>query len=690
MANEKILNTRIQLKYDSLQNWHTANTLLKAGEVAVAYLPPKGDGSAPAAIASGVLMKVGPGNFNDLPWVSATAADVYGWAKQAELPVERIDAEGVAAGNVITSIKFEDGKIKFTTANVATSEGFGQLSEKVTNIENTMVTDEELSAAVQTINNTIATLATKQELTDGLALKADKTQVETDIATAVAPLATTEALNAVDKKIDDYSTAHVNDYDNDAIDAAIGSVADDLAEYAEANDAAVDAINKKIYGEFEEGTENPTVPGLVHDIAANASAIAAEEQARVTAIEGVQGRIESAIGHASSEDEPATGIHAVIESAIDALADTHATDKAELEGAIALKADQSTVAAMYTNAQIDELLAAKQDTIPAETYDEFGAAADALEEAKGYADQKLLDFENAYIKADDNNTIDKLNEIAAWIADDEAGAVKIIADVAAANTNASNAVSTANGAATVAGEAKELANGAVTTANEAKTAATEAQNSASASASAADASAQAAAGSAATAAEEAGKAAGSASAAASAQGAAEQAKADAEAAKSAAETAQTEAEAASASASASAQGAELAQSAAETAKGAAEAAQALAEAAKGDAAGSASEAFGAAGDAKDARNAALEAQAAAEAAQAGAVAAKEAAEASNTSATAIANEAKSAAEAATEASNAATQAVAGLHAVATSGSTDDLVAGTEIWIFNCGSATEVI
>ena len=82
MANE--IKTRIQLKYDSLKNWATANTLLLQGEVAIAYLPPKGTGTAPAATSEAVLIKVGPGNFNDLPYVSALAADVYAWAKQSE------------------------------------------------------------------------------------------------------------------------------------------------------------------------------------------------------------------------------------------------------------------------------------------------------------------------------------------------------------------------------------------------------------------------------------------------------------------------------------------------------------------------------------------------------------------------------------------------------------------------------
>lgn len=85
MAIEKILNTRIQLKYDSFENWKSKNPLLKSGEVAIAYLttaeavkPGTGDTQHP------VLFKVGPGNFNDLPWTSALAADVHGWAKKTE------------------------------------------------------------------------------------------------------------------------------------------------------------------------------------------------------------------------------------------------------------------------------------------------------------------------------------------------------------------------------------------------------------------------------------------------------------------------------------------------------------------------------------------------------------------------------------------------------------------------------
>ena len=84
MATEKILNTRIQLKYDSYANWSSKNPLLKSGEVAIAYLATAQTTTTPDNGTHPVMFKVGPGNFNDLPWVSALAADVHGWAKKSE------------------------------------------------------------------------------------------------------------------------------------------------------------------------------------------------------------------------------------------------------------------------------------------------------------------------------------------------------------------------------------------------------------------------------------------------------------------------------------------------------------------------------------------------------------------------------------------------------------------------------
>ena len=86
---EKILNTRIALKYDTLANWNNSELILKAGEVAYAYLAANSEynennGNVTTTTAPTVLFKVGDGShkFNELKWGSGLAADVHSWAKQ--------------------------------------------------------------------------------------------------------------------------------------------------------------------------------------------------------------------------------------------------------------------------------------------------------------------------------------------------------------------------------------------------------------------------------------------------------------------------------------------------------------------------------------------------------------------------------------------------------------------------------
>lgn len=105
---EKILNTRIQLKYDTLANWKTKNTLLKQGEVAFAEIGEAGVDAQGRRIAPPVMFKVGPGNFNDLGWGAATAADVYSWAKEAGLPVDTTKA---SEGQFVEGFAWENNKL---------------------------------------------------------------------------------------------------------------------------------------------------------------------------------------------------------------------------------------------------------------------------------------------------------------------------------------------------------------------------------------------------------------------------------------------------------------------------------------------------------------------------------------------------------------------------------------------------
>ena len=104
--SQKIIKTRISLKYDTWGNWfkngiwengvftpnENAQTTYAdgfiplAGEIVFVEIP-QNTGSGATTHEPAILFKVGDGNTNltNLPWGSALAADVYSWAKQRSL-----------------------------------------------------------------------------------------------------------------------------------------------------------------------------------------------------------------------------------------------------------------------------------------------------------------------------------------------------------------------------------------------------------------------------------------------------------------------------------------------------------------------------------------------------------------------------------------------------------------------------
>ena len=83
---EKKFNVRLQLKYDTLENWVTNNPVLKAGETALATIKTGNTETTNSVAPPQILTKVGDGQtaFNDLPYTTALAADVYTWAKKSK------------------------------------------------------------------------------------------------------------------------------------------------------------------------------------------------------------------------------------------------------------------------------------------------------------------------------------------------------------------------------------------------------------------------------------------------------------------------------------------------------------------------------------------------------------------------------------------------------------------------------
>lgn len=83
---EKILNTRIALKYDTLANWMSSSLVLKTGEIAIAEIPSGSSNSGLTPPAIGIKVGDGSKTFSQLGWIQAIAGDVQAWAKAASKP----------------------------------------------------------------------------------------------------------------------------------------------------------------------------------------------------------------------------------------------------------------------------------------------------------------------------------------------------------------------------------------------------------------------------------------------------------------------------------------------------------------------------------------------------------------------------------------------------------------------------
>ena len=89
---EHMIETRIMLRYDTLNNWMSSTVILKQGEAAIAAstfdYTIEGTNHRPAHTPPAVGIKIGDGYhyFSELPWVQGVAGDVYSWAKAQSKP----------------------------------------------------------------------------------------------------------------------------------------------------------------------------------------------------------------------------------------------------------------------------------------------------------------------------------------------------------------------------------------------------------------------------------------------------------------------------------------------------------------------------------------------------------------------------------------------------------------------------
>lgn len=248
----KTINTRIQLKYDDLASWQTNNPTLLAGEIACVSIGEITTDNKGNRVIPPIMMKVGPGAFNDLGWTAAKAADVYAWAKKENLEfgdLPSIPVVETESGKFVTGVEYTDAGIVIHRGLVnwsdiqnvpalGTSDQIEALQEAINAI------NEELDTHGDIVTHHVAEFATaaqgtkadnaavKTEVDAALYLKADKSVVDgmytnskidelvagaksgaektaatelsaargeitAEIGTAVSPLATKEELNGV-------------------------------------------------------------------------------------------------------------------------------------------------------------------------------------------------------------------------------------------------------------------------------------------------------------------------------------------------------------------------------------------------------------------------------------------------------------------------------------------------------------
>lgn len=317
--NEKILNTRIALKIDTLENWGKSTIVLKKGELAFATVA----ASAGTGLAEPVVMvKIGDGVnlFKDLKWdFHAKASDVLAACKD----------EGALK-------TFINGVI--ADAGIATNDALAALAGRVTTAEGDIKTlkgDENTAGSVAK--------AIKDAIT---ALNLDTTYVKVaDLAAERTKLA---GISAGANKVEASETN--------------GKIKIDGTETTVYNDTALAGRVATLEGYFGEGDE--TVAKQIE------TAVNAEKQAREEAINGLDDKI----GDLPAEGTEATSVVGYVDEkiaaeakaredavkAINEEAAKHAT-KTELSNGLALKADKSVVDAMYTNTKIDELVQSAKD-----------------------------------------------------------------------------------------------------------------------------------------------------------------------------------------------------------------------------------------------------------------------------------------------------------------------------------------
>ena len=315
----KEIQTRIALKLDTYQHWTDesvagvgANLVLLPGEIGLCEIP----GETKTVIENGetvnvttaptILFKVGTSEkkpFKQLPWASAKAADVYGWAKASDVKLTVTTVEGSTSTK---AIEFVGTDKKITLDYLTEAEVLAitnALAGRVGALETAVGASGELAKSIDTIND-------KLDVINGDADTAGSINNAIKQANAAASTAEQNAkgyadglaetlqgnINTVSGTVGEHTTAigEINETIGDlddaykaadlAINNKIGTGFDatnTVAKAVEAAQKAADDAAKALEDELAEG-------GQIHTNAANIATNAGKIGEHTTAIERIE------------------------------------------------------------------------------------------------------------------------------------------------------------------------------------------------------------------------------------------------------------------------------------------------------------------------------------------------------------------------------------------------------------------
>lgn len=364
---EKILNTRILLKYDTLEAWNASTGYLRKGEVAIATVPEGGSGQEVGSVATPqVLVKVGDGKhlFRDLPFITAKAGDVYAWAKAEKLGKDAFSAEvqklftdienditalegkvgttNVAdqiaaavnaaiegldvidtevAGQFVVAVPQADGKVAPARRALAATDIPELAQEKITGLTTKLSNIDTEIAGIKNAETGILAVAKKYTDDEVAALANGAVKDNTDAIAAINDETTgilATAKGYTDTEVDNAKTAAATDAQGKAdkaladakayVDAEISAITGGETGSLSALEARVKA-NEDAIGTMPTAGEGEAAPTLVGMIAAAEEAAADAVEAEATRASNAETALDTRLGqvetffHFASEEE---------------------------------------------------------------------------------------------------------------------------------------------------------------------------------------------------------------------------------------------------------------------------------------------------------------------------------------------------------------------------------------------------